>query len=142
MRRTVYIVAAVFMLTLPSSVGRSQSTDRSEMDQWLRASEYQGDLPIGTKITMSNWQHKQFMPLGLICPGSCWLSRAALWLLLWRVWSGSRRPIVSLPGRRLNRGQASDRDLVVAVGGGMVEALRELNSRYGRMPTALVMRFQ
>jgi hypothetical protein len=105
MRRTVYIVAAVFMLTLPSSVGRSQSTDRSEMDQWLRASEYQGDLPIGTKITMSNWQHKQFMPLGLICPGSCWLSRAALWFLLWRVWSGSRRPIVGLPGRRLNRGR-------------------------------------
>src|SRR5215472_4282952 len=38
-------------------------------------------------------------------------------------------------------GQASDRDLVVAVAGGRVEALRELNSRYGRMLTALAMRF-
>ena len=37
--------------------------------------------------------------------------------------------------------QASDRDLVLAVAVGRVEALRELNSRYGRMLTALAMRF-
>jgi hypothetical protein len=37
------------------------------MDQWLKATEHQGDLPIGTKITMANWQqYKQFMPLGMI----------------------------------------------------------------------------
>jgi RNA polymerase sigma-70 factor, ECF subfamily len=40
-----------------------------------------------------------------------------------------------------NRGQASDLDLVVAVAGGRVEALRELNFRYGRKLTALAMRF-
>jgi len=38
-------------------------------------------------------------------------------------------------------GQVSDRDLVAAIAGGKVEALRELNSRYGRMLTALAMRF-
>jgi hypothetical protein len=54
------------MVLLPS-LGWAQSTDRSEMDQWLKASEHQGDLPIGTKITMANWQqYKQFMPLGMI----------------------------------------------------------------------------
>ena len=67
MRRFVYFVAVVLMLTLLPSVGQSQSTDRSEMDQWLKISEHQGDLPIGTKITMSNWQqYQEFMPLGMI----------------------------------------------------------------------------
>jgi len=36
---------------------------------------------------------------------------------------------------------ASDRDLVAAVAEGSIEALRELSSRYGRMLTALAMRF-
>jgi RNA polymerase sigma-70 factor, ECF subfamily len=36
---------------------------------------------------------------------------------------------------------ASDRDLVVAMAGGSVEALHELSSRYGRMLTALAARF-
>ncbi|MGH7840279.1 MAG: DUF1329 domain-containing protein [Candidatus Binataceae bacterium] len=48
------------------ALGWSQSTDRSEIDQWIKASANQGDLPIGTKITMANWQqYKQFMPVGM-----------------------------------------------------------------------------
>jgi hypothetical protein len=40
--------------------------DRSELDQWLKASEKQGELPVGTKITMQNFQqYKQFIPLGM-----------------------------------------------------------------------------
>jgi RNA polymerase sigma-70 factor (ECF subfamily) len=37
--------------------------------------------------------------------------------------------------------RASDRDLVAAVAEGSIEALRELSSRYGRILTALAMRF-
>jgi RNA polymerase sigma-70 factor (ECF subfamily) len=37
--------------------------------------------------------------------------------------------------------EASDRDLLVAMAGGDAEALRELNARYGKMLTALAMRF-
>jgi hypothetical protein len=55
----------VFVL-LPS-LGLAQSTDRSEMDQWLKMTQTQKDIPIGTTITMSNWQQYQdVMPLGMI----------------------------------------------------------------------------
>ncbi|MBV8054228.1 MAG: DUF1329 domain-containing protein, partial [Deltaproteobacteria bacterium] len=67
MRRRVYLAIAGVLMGLLPSLGWAQSTDRSEMDQWLKASEHQGDIPIGTKITMANWQqYKQFMPLGMI----------------------------------------------------------------------------
>ena len=67
MRSKVYFFAAGLLMVLLPSVVWSQSTDRSEMDQWLKASERQGELPVGTKITMANWQqYKQFMPLGMI----------------------------------------------------------------------------
>src|SRR5260370_10480945 len=67
MRRRVYFAIAGLLMVLLPSLGWAQSTDRSEMDQWLKASEHQGDLPIGTKITMANWtQYRQFMPLGMI----------------------------------------------------------------------------
>jgi hypothetical protein len=48
------------------SLGWSQSTDRSEMDQWIKDTANQGDLPVGTKVTMANWQqYKNFLPLGM-----------------------------------------------------------------------------
>lgn len=60
------IAGIVLLLALPSFVFAQETVDRSEIDQWLKASEHQGDLPIGTKITMANWQqYKQFMTLGM-----------------------------------------------------------------------------
>jgi Protein of unknown function (DUF1329) len=62
----IRIMAFALALALPS-LAFAQATDRSEMDQWLKASEHQGDVPIGTHITMSNWQqYKQFMPFGMV----------------------------------------------------------------------------
>src|SRR5579862_9648772 len=59
------LLAAVLLLTWPSIT--LAQVDRSEMDQWIAASEKQGDLPVGTKITMSNWQqYQQFMPFGMV----------------------------------------------------------------------------
>jgi hypothetical protein len=59
------LAIGLLVLVWPS-LGWSQSTDRSEMDAWLKASANQGDLPVGTKITASNWQQYQyFMPLGM-----------------------------------------------------------------------------
>jgi hypothetical protein len=64
----VYFIITSLLVVLLPSVGWSQvSTDRSEIDQWIKESANQGDIPIGTKITMANWQrYKQFMPLGMI----------------------------------------------------------------------------
>ncbi len=60
----VLVVIGLFVVLLPSP-GRAQQTDRNEMNDWLKMSENQGDIPVGTKITMQNWQqYKQFMPLG------------------------------------------------------------------------------
>jgi len=67
MKTVVRVFMCGMLLALLPSLGWTQSTDRSEMDQWVKASEKQGDLPVGTKITTSNWQqYKQFMPLGMI----------------------------------------------------------------------------
>jgi hypothetical protein len=61
------LVVIGVLLALPSFAVAQTGADRSEVDQWLKASEHQGDLPIGTKITMSNWQqYQQFMPVGMI----------------------------------------------------------------------------
>jgi hypothetical protein len=66
MKIVVRIFAMVLLFALPS-IARAQQVDRSEMDQWLAASEKQGDIPVGTKITMSNWQqYQQFMPFGMV----------------------------------------------------------------------------
>lgn len=67
MRALARVLVAGLLVAMLPSLGWSQaSTDRSEMDQWLKMSENQGDLAIGTKITMANWQqYKQFMPLGM-----------------------------------------------------------------------------
>jgi hypothetical protein len=44
----------------------AQSIDRSEMDQWVKDSAHQGDIPAGTKITTQNWQqYKEVIPLGM-----------------------------------------------------------------------------
>jgi hypothetical protein len=67
MRIVVRVLTLVVFVSLLPALGWAQSTDRSEMDQWMKASEKQGDLPVGTKITMSNWQqYQQFMPLGMV----------------------------------------------------------------------------
>jgi hypothetical protein len=67
MIRGIRVFLVVVSIALLPAIGWSQSTDRSEMDQWLKTSEHQGDLPVGTKITMANWQqYQQFMPLGMI----------------------------------------------------------------------------
>jgi len=59
------LVAGLFITLLPS-LGWSQSTDRSEMDQWVKDTANQGDLPVGTKVTNANWQqYKNFLPLGM-----------------------------------------------------------------------------
>ena len=66
MKKWAWLVTFALIVGLPS-LGRAQSTDRSEMDQWMKDTQNQGQLPVGTKITMSNWQqYKQFMPLGMI----------------------------------------------------------------------------
>jgi len=54
------------LLSLPAIALAQTSTDRSELDTFLKATENQGDLPVGTKITMQNWQqYKAFMPFGM-----------------------------------------------------------------------------
>src|ERR1700761_8775307 len=60
------LVIGLLMALVPTPL-LAQQTDRSEMDDWLKMSQKQGDVPMGTKITMQNWQqYKQFMPLGMI----------------------------------------------------------------------------
>src|ERR1700758_4222993 len=62
----VLMIIGLFAVLLPLPL-LAQQTDRSEMDGWLKMSQNQGDIPVGTKITMQNWQqYKQFMPLGMI----------------------------------------------------------------------------
>jgi hypothetical protein len=68
MKNLARVIAVGLVIVLLPSLGRSQeaSTDRSEMDQWIKDTAKQGDLPIGTKVTMANWQqYKNFMPLGM-----------------------------------------------------------------------------
>jgi hypothetical protein len=65
MKVLIRIWSIVLLLALPSLA--SAQVDRSEMDQWLAASAHQGDIPVGTKITMSNWQqYQQYMPFGMV----------------------------------------------------------------------------
>jgi Protein of unknown function (DUF1329) len=59
------LVPGLLLLVLPA-LGWAQSTDRSEMDQWVKDTANQGTVPTSGTITMSNWQqYKQFMPLGM-----------------------------------------------------------------------------
>ncbi|MGH7933716.1 MAG: DUF1329 domain-containing protein [Candidatus Binataceae bacterium] len=66
MKTLARILAVGLLLSLPS-LALAQQTDYSEMNQWSEMSAKQGEIPVGTTITMSNWQqYKQFMPLGMI----------------------------------------------------------------------------
>ena len=61
----VLALGALVLCLLPS-LGWSQ-TDRSEMDQWVKDTQHQTEPPVGTTITMANWQqYKSVMPLGMI----------------------------------------------------------------------------
>jgi uncharacterized protein DUF1329 len=66
MKRSLVRLLAIGLLFVLPSLGRTQSTDRSEMDSWVKDTASQGTEPAGGKITMTNWaRYKQFMPLGM-----------------------------------------------------------------------------
>jgi hypothetical protein len=67
MKTLARLLAAGAIIALLPTFGWSQvSTDRSEMDQWLKDTASQGDIPLGTKITPANWQqYKGVLPLGM-----------------------------------------------------------------------------
>jgi uncharacterized protein DUF1329 len=59
-------LAIGFLFALLPSLVWAQGTDRSEMDQWIKDTANQTAPPVGTTITMSNWQqYKSVMPLGM-----------------------------------------------------------------------------
>jgi hypothetical protein len=65
MRKLGVLVIGVVLAFLPSMV-LAQGTDRSEMDKWIKDTANQTEPPVGTTITMSNWQqYKSVMPLGM-----------------------------------------------------------------------------
>ena len=66
MKQLSRLLAAGLILALLPALGWSQSTDRSEIDQWIKDTTTQPDLPVGTKITSANWQqYKTYFPLGM-----------------------------------------------------------------------------
>ena len=65
MRKLGVLVIGIVLASLPSVV-LAQGTDRSEMDQWIKDTANQTEPPVGSTITMSNWQqYKSVMPLGM-----------------------------------------------------------------------------
>jgi len=65
--RRLGALAIGFLLALLPSLVWAQGTDRSEMDQWIKDTQHQTEPPVGTTITMANWQqYKSVMPLGMI----------------------------------------------------------------------------
>jgi Protein of unknown function (DUF1329) len=65
-KNLAFALAICIGLSLLPSLAAAQSTDRSEMNQWLQMTQHQKDIPPGTTITMSNWQQYQdVMPLGM-----------------------------------------------------------------------------
>jgi hypothetical protein len=66
MKKFVRGMATGLLLLVLPALGWAQSTDRSEMDQWVKDTANQGTVPTSGTITMSNWQqYKQFIPLGM-----------------------------------------------------------------------------
>jgi hypothetical protein len=61
------ILSFVLSAILLPSIAIAQSTDRSELDEFLKQTANQGaEPPVGTKITVANWQqYKQFLPFGM-----------------------------------------------------------------------------
>ncbi len=101
----------------------------SEMDQWVKDSAHQGDIPIGTKITMTNWQqYKTFMPLGMIklfegrMAGRCRLISKCMWSRPMRV------AICPRPGSKRPRSMATDQFEVLPNGH------YEIKNYYGGTP--------
>jgi hypothetical protein len=67
MSKLLRTLAISLVLALIPSLVCAQSTDRSEMDQWMKMTEHQTEPPAGTTITMANWrQYQSVMPLGMI----------------------------------------------------------------------------
>ena len=67
MRKLLRALTIGFAFVLLPSLLWAQGTDRSEMDQWMKMTEHQTEPPVGTTITMANWQRYQsVMPLGMI----------------------------------------------------------------------------
>jgi hypothetical protein len=68
MKTLARLLAAGAIIALLPSLGWSQaSTDRSEMDQWLKDSANQAEVPIGSKVTPANYQqYKGVLPLGML----------------------------------------------------------------------------
>src|SRR5215831_19712185 len=63
----VLAAGAALIFLLPSLGWTQTSTDFSEMQQWVKDSEHQVLPPLGTKITMQNWQqYRTVLPLGMI----------------------------------------------------------------------------
>jgi len=59
------VVIGLLVALRPSGLW-AQTTDRSAVDDWLKSSTNQPDIPVGTKITTQNWQqYKQYMPVGM-----------------------------------------------------------------------------
>jgi hypothetical protein len=64
--RSLRLGLTIALLIALPALGRAQSTDRSEMDQWVKDTANQGAAPTSGTVTMSNWQqYKNFMPLGM-----------------------------------------------------------------------------
>ena len=61
-------MAAVLAAFVVPAIGHAQSTDRSELTQFLNETAKQGPSPaVGARITIANWQqYKQFMPFGMV----------------------------------------------------------------------------
>ncbi len=68
MRKLVWGAMLGMLVALMPALGRAQTaTDISELQKFLQDTKDQGDLPVGTKITMQNWQqYKAFMPFGMV----------------------------------------------------------------------------
>ena len=65
MKLSVRIFAMALLLAFRRS--RWRKSIAAKWIDGLTASEKQGDIPVGTKITMSNWQqYQQFMPFGMV----------------------------------------------------------------------------
>jgi hypothetical protein len=56
MKKSLVRLLAIGMLLVLPSLGRAQTTDRSEMDTWVKDTASQGAEPVGAKITAANWQ--------------------------------------------------------------------------------------
>ena len=66
MKKLYGFLLVSWLLSLPAMALAQTSTDRSELDTFLKDTQSQGDLPVGTKITMQNWEkYKAFMPFGM-----------------------------------------------------------------------------